>query len=490
MNLFKKIATAVSVAAICTVAILALSSCGDCNHTYNSWTVTRQSTCVTAGERVRSCMYCGEQQTESLSKNDHTYGDYVSDDNASCISMGTKTAACKIEGCTATKSERLDGNAPGHNYQSGVCAVCEDTMTLVESFDASADGSVKVNVYKGENEYYALDVIGNGAMADYTAESSAPWSKYKENIVAVHIYEGVTSIGDRAFYDLIYLEDIVIGNGLKTVGTEAFKPGFAPERVYIPNVKTWSELQFEESGIPSLYLTGFIYLDWKIIDHLTVEEGVEHINPYAFYNNATLISIHMPTTLKSIGDWAFYGCGKLDELHISSLEAWCSVSFAREYSNPLRYAKDLFLNDAYVTDLKIPATITTISSGAFEGCDGLKSVAIEGEDVVIESYAFYECEGLESITLGDTVKIGDWAFYGCLALKEVSLDGISEVGNDAFRACIEMTSASLSANITSVGNDIFSSCTKLTTVVFDGTEAEWEALGIVLPEGATVEFKS
>ena len=89
---------------------------------------------------------------------------------------------------------------------------------------------------------------------------------------------------------------------------------------------------------------------------------------------------------------------------------------------------------------------------------------------------------MSAYKIGTDIKGGHFLF--------VALDGISEVGNDAFRACIEMTSASLSANITSVGNDIFSSCTKLTTVVFDGTEAEWEALGIVLPEGATVEFKS
>ena len=490
MSLLKKITTAVSAVVICTTAIFALSACGECDHTYNSWTVTKAATCIEAGEQVRSCMYCGEQETATVPTVDHIYGEYVKDNNASCVSMGTQTATCKTEGCTAKKSQILNGNPAGHNYTDGICSVCNHEMTLLGTFDASDDGSVKAKVYKGEDGYYALDITGSGAIKDYSAGSPAPWEEYADSIIALHIYEGITSIGDRAFYNLSELEDIILGSGLKSIGSEVFKPGFEPARVYIPDVKTWTELEFEDDGIPTLYLTNFIYHDWKIIDHLTVEEGVEHINPYAFYNNTTLITIHMPTTLKSIGDYAFYGCGKLDELHIDDLASWCAVSFAREYSNPLRYAKDLFLNDAYITDLTIPAEITTVSAGAFEGCDSLKSLKFEGEGTVIESYAFYECEGLESIDLSGVTEVGDWAFYGCIALADAKLETVEKIGNDAFRSCTSLATASLSSATTSVGEDIFASCPKLLTIVFDGSEDEWSSLEIELPEDVTINYKT
>ena len=71
---------------------------------------------------------------------------------------------------------------------------------------------------------------------------------------------------------------------------------------------------------------------------------------------------------------AFFNCKKLKAAHITSLYAWCGISFTCPYSNPLEIAHHLFLNGAEVRDLVIPSGITEINDYAFYNDTGLKSV--------------------------------------------------------------------------------------------------------------------
>ncbi len=150
---------------------------------------------------------------------------------------------------------------------------------------------------------------------------------------------------------------------------------------------------------------------------IIIPEGVTTIGDYAFCQNTQSITI--PSSVKSIGKFAFFNCYYLKDVHITDIEAWCNIEFVGLESNPLSCARNLYLNNELVTNLVIPDTVTTIKNRTFSGADCLQGITLSDNVTSIGDYAFSGC-GLTSITISDSVTfIGDSAFSGCYRLVEV-----------------------------------------------------------------------
>ena len=491
MNLIKKIFLTVSLLALVTATAITLVACGkDCDHSFGEWETKTAATCEEAGVQERVCKKCDKVESEAIKALGHKYGDTKNDNNASCVSPGTKSAPCTNEGCTSVKVERLPGNPIGHTYKNGVCTACNDTMTLEKTFnDASG---ITVKVYLGKDGHYELDVIGSGSMKDYTAEEATPWTEYASKVSSIHIYEGITAVGDYAFEDFTKVKNVFIDKGVKNVGLNAFNPSTAPERVYIDDITTWIGMEYEGAGAPVLCLAKFLYMTGEVVDvvkNVDIPEGVTEIAPYAFYNNSMILTVKIPESLTKIGEYAFYGAKAIEEVHVKSLEAWCKVDFAGEYANPLNVGQDLYVNDVYTTVLEIPDGITSIGARAFEGCASIKEIVLGKDVAAIGAKAFYKCKNVDKITLNDgLVTISEYAFYGCAKLTELVIpSSVESVAADAFRDCASLKTVTIASG-TQIAADAFANCTSLLTVNYGGTEDEWTALGVVLGEGVTVNF--
>ena len=69
----------------------------------------------------------------------------------------------------------------------------------------------------------SLVIYGEGAMENYSSCLSVPWYEYRSCIEYIKISEGITSIGDHAFYDCGNLTSIIISDSVTSIGTEAFR---------------------------------------------------------------------------------------------------------------------------------------------------------------------------------------------------------------------------------------------------------------------------
>jgi hypothetical protein len=146
-------------------------------------------------------------------------------------------------------------------------------------------------------------------------------------------------------------------------------------------------------------------------------------------NTATLMSITLPDTLTTIGDYAF-----------------------AEFNG--------------LTTVTIPGSVTSIGTGAFAGCSGLTTVTIPASVTSIGTGAFYNCSSLTSVAIpAGVTSIGGTAFMLCSSLTTVAIGaGVTSIGERAFRECSSLTTVTIPAGVTSIGDVAFDSCSSLTSI--------------------------
>lgn len=195
--------------------------------------------------------------------------------------------------------------------------------------------------------------------------------------------------------------------------------------------------------------------------------AVSTIGSCAFYGCTNLASVTLHHAILAIDNNAFYGCSNMYRVNITDLTAWLRINFVSEYSNPLCYAHNLYLNGTKITELTIPSGVSTIKKHAFRGCS-MTSVDIPNYTVTsIGNSAFESCSSLTSVYIGNSVtSIGENAFRGCSNLPSVFIpSSITVINAGVFRECTNLTSVDLPNGISQIGENAFYNCSSLTDLV-------------------------
>ena len=108
------------------------------------------------------------------------------------------------------------------NYLFFWFAVLFLLFTSAQSYAEVYSGSCGESVnWSLDTEIGLLEIMGSGEIAGYS-DSDAPWYKYKSNIKECVLENGVTSIGDHAFWDCTGLTNITIPESVTSIGDHAF----------------------------------------------------------------------------------------------------------------------------------------------------------------------------------------------------------------------------------------------------------------------------
>ena len=260
------------------------------------------------------------------------------------------------------------------------------TITWVAYEDAVqefvASGTCGDNLTWTLDENGLLTISGTGSMTDflydYASAVHASWYIHRDAITQVVIDNGVTTIGNYAFYQCRNLTSVTIPESVISIGNNAFTSCWSLSGIAIPDgVTSIGECAFSGcSGLTSI----------------TLPEGITQIADQTFNNCTSLSSITIPESVTSIGWFAFGDCDGL-------------------------------------TSLTIPENVTSIGDSAFYHCSYLSSITLPDSLQEIGSYAFDACQELTHVTIpANVTSIGENPFYGCMELTEIQVDA----GNTAY----------------------------------------------------------
>ena len=169
----------------------------------------------------------------------------------------------------------------------------------------------KLTTNKEDPSTYTLTISGTGDMANLVTlkedltvdQNNQPWARAAHQITKLVLDEGITSIGDGAFYDTPLLKSAKIPASVTKIGVRAFNWA-----------ETMDSLTFAKDS--KLKEIGYAAFNAIAISEVTIPASVEKIDKQAFGNDSKLTTVlfEQGSALKEIGENAFFKCGKLTKL--------------------------------------------------------------------------------------------------------------------------------------------------------------------------------
>ena len=298
--------------------------------------------------------------------------------------------------------------------------------------------------------YYNLNT------ANHTAEVTSNPSKYSGDVVILSTVNGcsVTSISNEAFSSCYSLTSVVIPVGVTSIGQGAFEncPNLssAPIPAGLTSIGMWA---FCNTGISSLSIPASVtsigadaFGSCPALASIQVEAGNtiydsrDNCNAIIEKSSNTLIAgcknSVIPSTVTSIGDWAFYYSG------LASVTIPSSVTSIGPWA----------FGGTALTSLTIPASVTSIGNDAFSYCNGLLSINVADGNTMYDSRD--NCNAIIEKSSNKMIR-------GC---KNTSFPAsVTTIGYRAFMNS-GITSIVIPSTITNIETMAFEGCEKLESI--------------------------
>ena len=235
-----------------------------------------------------------------------------------------------------------------------------------------------------------LTVSGSGEMYDFTHDT-LPWFDERTSITKIVVQNGVTRIGDYAFWGSVNAKTIVIPGSVSKIGENAFGARWHLEKFEVslnsrsfctidgvlfshdktrlicyPNGRTASQYHVPDT-VTVIEDHAFSYTDLSAV---TLTPAVKTIDRYAFFMCKNLSSFSVPHGVKEINDYAFAQCTNMKRI-------------------------------------ELPQSITSIGI-AFEGCSSSMNIYYEGSEQEWESIKFSASGLTNNFSNTFTVRYKSW----------------------------------------------------------------------------------
>ncbi|MBP9988340.1 MAG: leucine-rich repeat domain-containing protein [Ruminococcus sp.] len=337
----------------------------------------------------------------------------------------------------------------------------------------------------GDNVFWTFDkdtgkltLSGSGETYD---------SVFSENteIKEVVIENGITTIGNRLFYYCSNIEKVALPDSLKVIKGEAFFACKITEIDFPETLEQIGDEAFHGCGLKSVYIPASVK---KIGDYI-------YNNPFP---NCALEKIEV-----DVNNRYYYSKDEKNnynaiiEISTKELITGCSNTIIPDDIKKIGYKA--FAGYEF-KEIIIPSGVNTIGMYAFSGCKRVEKEYIPDTVTSIGAYALTSCDNLyldsleqllsyiDSYDISADLSLGANNIYvnnqllteidipygktkmtailsGCHSLKSISLsDSITKIADSAFSGCAGLESVTVPNSVESISDSIFNFCTSLKNV--------------------------
>ncbi|WP_418931632.1 leucine-rich repeat protein [Gordonibacter pamelaeae] len=385
------------------------------------------------------------------------------------------------------------------------CVVPTAFEAYADAWAASLGGDVASALLE-ELDFELRDVDGFAVLAEPSSnllvKAPAAVERFTGDEPAA---EGLTAVNARAFADCARLQVVVLPETVASIGREAFAGCAALEAFYQRGAGQVAvgasafdgcealrfaafeaaSASFDEPDSLPLVFPGFArqgaqgYPEFEFdLDSLSFDLAEQGRGMVLYAERAPGAAVEGWSLVKatstasgivtlregtaSIGTGAFSGCAGVTSADFEAARGLRSIGDAAFFGAGLAGA------------VIVPGSVDYLGYGAFTACTALKSVHIEGSQLVdLGASAFSDCTALESVVFGPACAletIGGEAFSGT-AVERIELpDSVIVLDFSAFSGCSRLAVLELPAGIEEIRSDAFNGCASLEAVTFSGEE--------------------
>ena len=309
-------------------------------------------------------------------------------------------------------------------------------------------------------------------------------------LTSIEIPSSVTSIGNFAFSGCSGLTCIEIPSSVTKIGEAAFS---GCSRLTSINVEAGNEVYDSRDNCNAIIkkATNTLIQGCK---NTKIPSSVTSIGYYAFYDCSGLTGIEIPSSVTSIRNFAFWFCSGLKDVYYTGTqEQWNAISFGSggDASDVFgAYDEDLGQNISIPFTLHcnysrpkpdVPAAGTSLKEKTGREFKVTESDGSESKPSVTLTKLSAKEKKAKKVTIPKTVTINNVkyrvtgiaakAFKNSKKLQTVVIpDTVTEIGTGSFEGCKKLKSVTIGKNVTSIGKNAFKNCKNLKKITVKSTK--------------------
>lgn len=236
-------------------------------------------------------------------------------------------------------------------FSAMLCTVPPQTQkplrTALAAYSVSSGKCGDNLTWELDRNTHTLTISGEGDMYDWTLQQPPNWTQFKDSIHSIDIAEGVSSIGDYAFYRIgadnacrDYSWSAILPESLTRIGKSAFE-------------------------------------ECEMLGSVRIGDGVTEIGKGAFADCVEMTSVRLPQNLTALSPACFAGCRNLETIHLPEhltriperCFEYCTHLKTVLFPQGLTEICDsAFIYCTYYVLKSLPPNLQTLGANAFDGC--------------------------------------------------------------------------------------------------------------------------